>query len=166
MGRRNEVALLLGMVGVMVSFPLARGQNRANGHVVITKLSPPVLSQIARMANVSGEVVVDLYIEQDGAVKSAAVVSGPRILQDTALESARSSQFECKNCASGMQYSLVYAFIVNQTACSVTTNPTVTITGNQVIVTRDSFEICDAGGPSKVRSVKCLFLWKCAYHRF
>lgn len=149
------------------------------GAVVITKLSTPVYPLIARLAHVYGEVDVTVGIRRDGSVDSAVVNSGPRLLWDAALESARRSQFECRQCSQAVTpYLLTYTFQLgppevcaegvvktNSTTDDNETYPQVVRSQNHITVTDRAFGTCDlaAETPRKVRSIKCLFLWKCGY---
>lgn len=165
--------------------PCALAQNlptneTSRGVVVLTKLSDPVYSTITRTAHVSGDVVVDLAIRQDGSVESAVVVSGPPLLQRAALTSAQQSQFRCDGCnAQVTSYRLVYTFkLVDSDCCAENesktadtgppvTYPRITQLQNHVTIVDHALCICDPGGEIvKVRSVKCLFLWRCAYRRW
>ncbi|HSY93649.1 MAG TPA: energy transducer TonB [Candidatus Binatus sp.] len=107
--------------------------------VVLTKLEPPVYPPLARQARVTGDVKIQVLIRRDGSVASTQAVSGHPMLQQAALESAHKSQFECKGCGDqGGSYSLIYAF------------------GFQ--------EVADCGSvvEERLRSLKCLYLWRCA----
>jgi TonB family protein len=67
--------------------------------IALTTLSPPVYPPLAREARIMGDVKVQLGIRRDGSVASAEVVSGPPMLQQAALESARKSAFLCQGCS-------------------------------------------------------------------
>jgi protein TonB len=53
----------------------------------------PVYPQIARAAHVEGTVVVDAIISRTGSIESAHVLSGPPMLQQTALEAVRQARY-------------------------------------------------------------------------
>lgn len=140
--------------------------------IALTHLSDPVYPPLARQVRISGEVNVLLNIRRDGSVESAVIVSGHPLLQQAALNSARQSQFECKDCTKAFtSYPLKYTFQLTATnCCSSTDSPPdshpngaqVTQTQNHVTVVDRPVCFCDAGGPPwKVRSIKCLYLWKC-----
>ena len=148
--------------------------------VVIAKLSAPIYPMIARTAHIFGEVHVILGVRRDGTVESATVTSGPPLLRLAALNSAQGSQFECRGCSEVVtEYSLVYMFQLGpDPGCEVTKKtpqasgeeqsyPQVIQSENHVTVIDRPVEICDPPAEiGKVRSMKCLFLWKCGYHRF
>jgi hypothetical protein len=84
--------------------------NQENAAVLIT-LSPPVYPPIASTARIKGDIELLLNIRRDGSVESAVVISGPPLLQQSALNSARQSKFECLNCTEGLTpYHLLYTF--------------------------------------------------------
>ena len=137
---------LLSMVApfLLVSLiaPNAVSQNVAEGAtsgVVLTKLAPPVYPPLARQARIAGDVRIDLVIRRDGSVESAVLFSGHPMLAPAALESAKKSQFECRGCSdSAKSYSLTYTFgFLDDSGCK------------SVVEER------------RVRSSKCLYLWKC-----
>lgn len=150
------------------------------GAVSLAKLSNPVYPQIARTARVTGDVELMLDVRQDGSVESAVVVSGPALLQRAALTSAQQSQFECHGCGvEPASYRLVYTFQLVGSGCCAENDsktsdigpppsyPQITHSQNRVTIVDEAMCICDPGGPiSKVRSLKCLFLWRCAIHRW
>jgi len=148
--------------------------------VVLAKLSDPVYPPITRTAHISGDVELMLGIRQDGSVESATVVSGPPLLQKAALASAQQSTFECHGC--GMDptsYRLKYSFQLVESGCCAAQDanatdkdqhriyPAITQSQGHVTIVDQAVCICDpASEISKVRSVKCLYLWKCAVHRW
>jgi Gram-negative bacterial TonB protein C-terminal len=140
---------------------------------VLTKLSPPVYPPIALTAHITGDIELLLNIRKDGSVVSASVIDGPPLLQQAALSSAKQSQFQCLRCTEELtSYRLFYAFRIDNSpdACSApdackypaspTHDPEVTQSDNHITLTNPSPGcICDY--VKKVRSVKCLYLWKC-----
>jgi outer membrane biosynthesis protein TonB len=68
-------------------------QRQTRGEAILVSLSRPSFSPVARAANVSGQVKVLVTVHQDGTID--AVLDGHPMLSDAALESARSSHFEC-----------------------------------------------------------------------
>jgi TonB family protein len=135
--------------------------------VVLTKLFPPVYPPLARQAAVSGEVVVQLSIRQDGSVESANVVSGHAMLKQAALESAQKSIFECRECSQAITtYSLVFAFELRRDGdCHNALSRMPEVTQSQGRVTITAPQPCLYLDPDymfkRVRSAKCLYLWKC-----
>jgi Gram-negative bacterial TonB protein C-terminal len=156
--------------------------NAPQPEVVLTKLGPITYPIIARTAHITGDVGVDVEINKDGTVKMATAVSGPPLLYRVALQSARESRFECRNCSAGVTpYRMLYRFrlidgeIGNCPPGSVKpspypanqTFPVITQAGNHVIVV-DRTPPCyaDVEGVKKVRSWKCLYLWRCGRQWF
>jgi TonB family protein len=154
------------------------GVEESQTGVVIAKLSPPVYPLVARLAHITGEVDLMLSIGRDGGVESAVIVSGPPILQRFALESAQKSQFECRRCDEAVtSYSMTYTFQLVDEGCCAAANgpPSDTQRNNQPrpqviqllnhVTVIDKVECyCDPRADvRKVRSPKCLYLWKCGY---
>ncbi|MGA9964281.1 MAG: energy transducer TonB [Terriglobales bacterium] len=140
-----------------------------SGVVVLTKLAQPRYPPLARQARIQGDVEVTVGVRQDGSVESAVIASGHAMLREAALESAQNSQFECRGCGEAVtSYSLVYSFQLatertaglphddgdpqpihvfqSQNHVTVVAEPTVAI-----------FDVW----PVRVRSAKCLYLWRC-----
>jgi TonB family protein len=135
--------------------------------VFLAKLRDPVYPLITRSAGISGDVHLALQIRNDGTIQSVEVVSGPPLLQRAALDSAQQSQFECRACTGEVTaYSLVYSFQFSHEDCCNSPNvpPKVEESQNHIWITAARFCFCDPSGMTthKVRSVKCLYLWKCA----
>jgi hypothetical protein len=134
--------------------------------VFLTKVYDPVYPQFVHIANFHGDVELMLQIRQDGTIQSLEVVSGPLLLQQVAVESARQSQFQCRACSDGVTpYKLVYSFqLSNGDCCNSANSPKVSESENHVWVTNSRFCFCDSAATvgRKVRSMKCLYLWRCA----
>jgi len=133
--------------------------------VVLVKLAPPIYPQIARSAHVSGDVELKVNVRQDGSVESADFVSGPPILQWAAQNSAKQSQFECRKCSDEItSYRIVYTFQIDETAPCCQPNepaPRVSQSDNHVTLIAPRVCLCGSTVPTKVRSLRCLYLWKC-----
>ena len=72
------------------------GDNKVEGDVETgqaLELPKPRYPQMARMAHVSGQVVVQLIIDVDGTVMAAAAVSGHPLLYGVSVEAAKNSKF-------------------------------------------------------------------------
>jgi len=146
------------------------------GNVVLVSLFKPVYPSLARQADIFGKVSVAVTVHQDGTIK-AAIESGHAMLRQAALDSARQSSFECRMCAAPLSYSLVYTFKLTREddCCNAFSAPT-EITQEpesidnegrpQTHITVASRHICICDPPSvmtkRVRSPKCLYLWKCS----
>jgi len=156
-------------------------QNASTAHaqenVVLAKLFQPVYPPLARQTRIAGDVELTLELRTDGSLESVAVVSGHPLLKQAALDSARQSLFECQKCSDGtFSYHMVYSFqLIDADGCckAAETNvnaqmqeqsiPRVIQSGNHVTVVDRPACICDpAADTVKVRSLKCLYLWKCA----
>ena len=151
-----------------------------NGVVVLTKLSDPVYPPLPRNAHITGDVELMLEVRQGGSVESVGVVSGPPLLQKAALTRAQQSQFECNGCSTEpTSYRLVFTFQLVDSGCCAEedgkatdtgpsrTYPQITQSQNRVTVVDQAWCSCDpAGQIGKVRSLKCLYLWRCAIHRW
>jgi TonB family protein len=143
----------------------------------LTKLSQPVYPPLARQTRIAGDVVILLGIRTDGTVESAAVNSGHPLLKQAALDSAQKSQFQCRKCSDPVTtYRLVYTFqLVGPTDCCKATErsandtqadqpvPRIVQSQNHVTVIDRPVCVCDIYDPAliKVRSLKCLYLWRC-----
>jgi len=149
--------------------------NTPQGKVVVTKLTEPSYPPVARQAGVVGDVELMLEIKADGSVQSAVAVSGHPLLKQAALDSAQRSQFECRDCGQGMRsFGMLYSFQLGPTSyCTEGSGsskdnhqekpyPRVTQSQNHVTVVDQPVGTCDlAFTVKKVRSVKCLYLWRC-----
>src|SRR5436305_9720758 len=60
----------------------------------VVKQVAPVYSEIARRANLSGTVKVEVTISPNGVVKSAKLVGGHPLLADSALEAVKGWKYE------------------------------------------------------------------------
>src|SRR5450631_484934 len=133
--------------------------------ITLSKLSSPVYPALARQARIAGEVRVEVNIRKDGTVASAQLLSGHPMLSPAALESAKQSTFECRNCVAPLTtYLLTYTFELKTDAdcCNAMTVPDVSHSQGHIVVIASAQCLCD---PSvsfrRFRSAKCLYLWKC-----
>ena len=149
--------------------------------VVLTVLSQPTYPPLARQARISGDVILLLRIRRDGSIESAEVVSGHPLLAQTAMDSAQHSRFECRECSETLTaLRLVYTFqLVGPNPCCAATEdgpkksessdpiPRVSQSLNHVTLVDQPVCICDPGFDVnyKVRSAKCLYLWRCGKPR-
>jgi Gram-negative bacterial TonB protein C-terminal len=145
------------------------------GDAVLVSLSKPVYPPLARQANIYGEVRVAVAVRPDGTA-TAAVESGHPMLKQAALDSATQSHFECR-VAPLCSYTLVYEFkqIEGSDCCSAFSAP-VTIEQEpqstdpqgrpqtHITITAEQICLCDPASTltRRVRSIKCLYLWKCS----
>ena len=153
------------------------GAGGPQGEVFLTKLSEPSYPPLARQTRITGDVELLLEIKTDGTVHSVDVVSGHPLLKQVALDSAQRSRFECRKCSeSGASIRLLFTFqLVGPEHCCTATEdnsktnqpsqpvPRVIQLQNHVTVVDQPVCICDpAADVRRVRSLKCLYLWKCA----
>ena len=151
----------------------AESNNPQTG-VVVVKLVEPIYPPLARATRIEGDVDLKLSIRQDGSLESATVVSGHPLLTAAALDSAQRTQFECRKCIEPTtDYRLVYTFQIEVVSeCEPVaskpesrepsqTYPRIKNATNRVTVTALAVCISDPA-VSKVRSFKCLYLWKCS----
>jgi TonB family protein len=160
---------------------------QSGGSVEILELKEPVFPPLANQVRTEGDVKIELGIAPDGTVVSATVVSGHPMLVQAALQSAKSSKFACHGCEDGTtSYSMTYTFRAGESlgpgCCTGGGCPElygakdalknqkrqhgteVTRANEDVTVVGPSMCFCPDGCPvhfSKVRSWKCLYLWKC-----
>jgi len=137
--------------------------------VVLVKLSPPSYPPLALQARIMGDVEVYVHVRQDGSIASAELFSGHPMLAPAALESAKRSQYECRDCSEGATaYELTYAFEMKaegDCCTALSRRPEVTQSANRISISAESPCICD---PTvritriKWRSAKCLYLWHCS----
>ena len=152
------------------------GADGPQNGIVITKLVQPIYPPVARAARVTGDVDLVLTVRPDGAVDSVVAASGHPLLKESAVTSARQSQFECRGCTEQFnKYRLVYTFNI-EGECECEPKETLSIkkepqqaypripdAQHHVIVVAQILCICDPATTTKirVRSVKCLYLWRC-----
>ena len=106
--------------------------------VAVTKLSPPAYPPLARQAQITGNVRLELKVRPDGSVAAVVLLSGRPMLAPAALDSAQKSQFSCKGCSDLTTYPMTYTFdLLEGTGCKETKVA------------------------SRVRSAQCVYLWKC-----
>ena len=136
----------------------------------IAKLPPPFYPPTALVAHVSGDVELDLVIGRDGSLHSAVVASGPPMLRQAALEAVQKTQFDCLGCVeNSTRLRMTYRFGLGETVyCSNpdSSYPRVAQSNNTITMTDRPIGTCDLAGTIervRVRSAKCLFLWKCGW---
>jgi periplasmic protein TonB len=70
---------------------------RIGGNVMAAKIinqTRPIYPQIAKMAHVSGTVVLHAIIAEDGSIQQLSVISGPALLQQAALSAVRQWRYQ------------------------------------------------------------------------
>jgi hypothetical protein len=148
-----------------------------NGKAVLASLAQPTYPKVALAAHISGDVDLTVEIRPDGTVASAKANNGPPLLTQPAIDSASHSHYQCQGCTSSQFSHLVYSFHFGPTIfCpedvrSPSGNsqppqyPQVSYSENRVVVIDRPFGTYDpitSTSTVRVRSLKCLFLWKCS----
>ena len=133
----------------------------------IVKLKPPFYPPLAIAAYVSGEVDVDITLLDTGEPREVQVRSGPQMLREAAVESAKNSTFEAvPRSDSHSPYKLVYRFVLDATSCAEGRGPSyprVSQDANLITITEKPVPICDPAADRRVRSPKCFYLWRCSW---
>lgn len=168
--------LFTATLGLIVPPAHAQQQTHNSSHaspigILLVKPRDPVYPAIARIARIQGDVKVIIHVRKDGTVDSVNYLSGPPLLKKAAMDSANASKFECDGCTEAITpYPLTYTFqflyidSCNPSSADVETSES----QHHIWVTAPVQDICDPGDvlpakvPGKVRSIKCLYLWKCA----
>ena len=156
------------------------GANPQQGDVVLIKLTQPIYPPLARQTRITGDLELTVEVRKDGTVQSAVVVSGHPLLKQAALDSAQQSQFACRNCGdAAVPVQLVYTFqLAGSESCCTAVEigaknaqpdqvfPRVIQSEKHVTVIDCPACICDPPADvRKVRSLKCLYLWRCGFPR-
>ena len=118
--RVSAVAILLTFAFAVLPAPSGGSASAPQGEALLVKFDAPVYPQVARLAHIEGELVLTMVLNHDGTVKSAVVVSGPPLLAEAALLSAKQSQFECRTCdESSPSVELKYTFrLIEEAPCA------------------------------------------------
>jgi TonB family protein len=170
------IRLLAALFVFLAAVPESSAQSaQTQEDIALTNLFQPVYPPLAKQTRITGDVELALELRKDGSLGSASVVSGHPLLKQAALDSAQRSQFECRNCSEGVHsFKMLYSFQLGPTSyCtdgSETSKsgekqqayPRVIESQNHVTVIDRPVGTCDlARDLRKVRSAKCLYLWKC-----
>lgn len=173
------VALLFCAIGTSWAQDTSNSNQAVEG-AVITKLSPLSYPPLARQTRITGNVELELEVRKDGSVASAVAISGHPLLKQPALENAQHSQFTCIDCGEDVRpYRLVYTFelgppsyctdkVEHSSSNPEQPYPRISQSPGHVTIVDQPWVTCDPAETitySKVRSIKCLYLWKCAKPR-
>jgi hypothetical protein len=145
----------------------------------IVKLDLPAYLPIAVQAQTAGQVQMELTIGQDGSVTSWEAISGHPILVRAVTDSLPQARFACDGCRQqAYRYVLTYEFILPEdrfaSACAELAKtgkepamPPSTLDSSTHVTVRPARAMCLAVDPAtpRVRSARCLWLWKCALQR-
>jgi len=174
------VAIILSCSNIKFLSQSSSGANSPQGDVVLIKLTQPIYPPLARQTRITGDVELTIEVRKDGTVQSAVVVSGHPVLKQAALDSVQQSHFECRNCSdAAVPVQLVYTFqLAGSESCCTAAEPgvrndqpdqvfpRVIQSEKHVTVIDRPVCICDpAADVRKVRSWKCLYLWRCGFPR-
>lgn len=103
-GRLVTVGLILPIVmglavaGCSLMAQTPTKDQKIEPHVILRKLFPPFYSPLARQALAQGDVHLKVSIHSDGSIDAVSVIDGSPVLRQAAVDSAKQSQFECKDC--------------------------------------------------------------------
>lgn len=136
---------------------------------------PPQYPQMARVANIDGPVTVKFVFGANGSIE-VKESSGHPILVQAAIESLKASKLVCDGCGQNEpEFSVVFDFkfageesqnseLNNSSGAALDSPNHVTII---TTVFTERLAITDPRGivTKRVRSVRCLYLWKCATRR-
>jgi hypothetical protein len=147
---------------------------QAEGEIVLTELRGAAYPRLARNAAIQGKVELKLRFKGDGTLESVDVVrADPTLFVEAVIGSARASRFECAHCVAVPDYSLTYEFQIvasdPEQYCKTPdeqTPPKLDPSLHKVTVFANEVWTCDLSSvirrtPTRVRSAKCLYLWKC-----
>ena len=178
-----RIALLLAVasgsdIGALAQQPASTAPHldAPKGNAILVNLSQPIYPPLAHQANIHGEGRVAVMVYPDGKT-DVTVESGHPMLKQAALDSAKQSRFECRNCDAAVSYQLLYSFrlIRGSDCCSAISVParvalepgSSDATGprqTHINITTEEICLCDPDVQltKKSRSLKCLYLWKCS----
>jgi TonB family protein len=109
---------------------------QAQSKSVFLHLDEPTYPRLAQVARITGSMSIEVGIQSDGSVASVQVLSGSPMLRAAALRSAQNSRFKCHHCSqAGASLSVTYTFSLREIKCGLT----------------------------RIRSAKCIYVWKCGY---
>jgi hypothetical protein len=122
---------------------------------------------MAMAARVYGEVDLKITLLPDGTPAKVQVQSGLQMLRQAAVDSATRSRFELTPGDHPDEfYNLVYRFALDKArGCDQERDksyPHIRYESNTVTISEQPMSICDPTTEQvRVRSIKCLYLWKC-----
>jgi Gram-negative bacterial TonB protein C-terminal len=156
------------------ALPYTSDDEASKPEAKIAKLSEPIYPPLARAAHVDGDVSLKVRLRADGTVESVDDIAGHPMLKKAAIESAERSQFDCSRCTEPIALYLTYTFRFTSNGCCslepalnesrVEEQVGVTLSENHITLTTNPFCTCDSAATvtyAKVRSIECLYLWKC-----
>lgn len=167
------------ILSISLSVVLAFGAHSQTGpappgtpRAVVAKLPPPHYPPIALAARVSGDVRLNIVLRRDGTLVSALAQTGPPMLRQPAETLASQAGFACEGCTADttpfevtFRFEAVPPLDCEDAASPVAPNVEVS-SGGVVVMTAQAQMFCDPAidiSRIRVRSIKCLFLWKCGW---
>jgi TonB family protein len=157
--------LLFGLSALLWTCTVLFAQD-SQPQLTIAKLHTPIYPPMAVVARVGGEVRLRVKLNPDGSASAVTVESGPPMLRQAAADSATRSRFEASPENASGNYLLIYRFDLDLTRkCDGVRDSSylrVKYAENIVNVAEQPVPICDPSAEiEKVRSAKCLYLWRC-----
>jgi TonB family protein len=146
---------------------------------------PPLYPTIARSAHIEGKVIIEFTILPDGTV-TVQKSTGHPILVAAALDSLKQSKAKCDGCGdNAVMSSIGFDFRITGEGCYHTAKPSnpetldnakispapsegsvTSVPLNTITITAElSCICCSKVVRIKSRSIRCLYLWKCAWRR-
>jgi TonB family protein len=128
---------------------------------------PPVYPQMARVARIQGQVALQFTLQHEGTVALQKSTGHPLLVQ-AAEESLKTSKLGCDDCKDLTPiFTVVFDFQVAEHDCrdqEVTPKQRANLNGtNRVsIVVQPECTDDPIVHYKRVRSLRCLYLWKCA----
>ena len=159
-----KLIAVIGTTALLSTF----AQNLASGPSVnVVALQPPVYPSMAIAAHLAGEVDLKITLLETGVPGTVQVESGPQMLRQAAVDSAKRSKFA--SAAGGHadeSYPLVYKFLLDDTrGCNQDRDPSyprIKSESNTITISEQPVPMCDPTAERiRVRSWKCLYIWKC-----
>lgn len=115
-GRMLPVVMGLAVASCGLKAQAPTKDQKIEPQVVLSKLFPPVYPPLAQGVHAVGDVHLRVSIRSDGSIDSVAVIDGHPLLVPAALDSAKQSQFECKDCGQSdhlVEGTFTYSFQVS-----------------------------------------------------
>lgn len=126
---------------------------------------PPEYPRNTQLAHIEGKVVVKFVLQQGNAI-GIQEQTGHVLLVPAAIQSLKMSRLECVHCDEQAQtFTVVFDFRVASHNCDDPEVPTQAILESPTHVTIVSQAVCTSDPVAhyiKMRSIRCLFLWRCA----
>jgi TonB family protein len=137
-----------------------------------TEFHPTVYPPMPRIANLDGTVTVEITIEPDDTV-SLQKSTGHPILVQAAEESLKLSKFACDSCSQrATPFTIVFDFRISSPECGsfgLNSSPMAVLdTSTHIRISTDRHCISDPAPVlgRRVRSLRCLYLWKCSTRQY